>query len=173
MIEIIPTEDGLRIESHTPVDDSFVNKINNPVNKDRINAHLKDLKCEHHIEINNGPISVLVFSTYEKKTQKEFETMLKVIEVGHDSFIENVERMKEVINFEDDKATDQDEEQEKKLKAAAAVLKRFDETFEDDDTIIFGRPVTMFFEACGEISVAFMKELLDCYIDKHLQNDNK
>lgn len=91
--KIIPTEEGLLIESRTPVDNSFVNKINNPVNKDKINAHLKDMRCTHHIETDNsGSNSVLVFSTYEPMSEEDFARTIKVVKANHDSFIENVER---------------------------------------------------------------------------------
>ena len=165
-IKIIPTEDGLKIESRIPVDRSFVNKINNPLNKDRINAQLKDMRCTHHIEVQNGTTSVITFCTYEEKTKDEFDTMIKVISSGHDAFIENVTlRMVEVdATPQDPQDVDKNYENRKFVKK---VLDEWDETETRMGTagaVILGKDSTLeLVMPCGHISEKLLKQMFETW----------
>ena len=167
-IKIIPTEDGLEIESRIPVDQIFVNKINNPLNADRINAQLKDMRCKHHIEIEkDGIISVIVFCTYEEKTKDEFDTMIKVIASGHDAFIENVTlRMVEV-----DATPQHAEDVDDKYKDRKFVKEMLEEWEETDDrmgtagAIVLGKDSNLPFEVpCGRIREELFKQMFEAWL---------
>lgn len=171
-IKIIPTEDGLKIESRIPVDRSFVNKINNPLNKDRINAQLKDMRCTHRIEVQDGPTSVITFYTYEEKTKDEFDTMVKVISSGHDAFIENVSlRMVEVDatpqnpqdvdkNYENrkfvKKVLDEWDETETRMGTAGAVIMAHDSKID-------------FYFPCGNINEQLLRQMFEAWLQVHEQ----
>ena len=169
-IFIIPTEEGLLIESRIPVDVSFVNKINNDANKQKILSHLKDMKCQHHINQGDGsPVSVLSQTTYEHMSREQLETLIKVISANHDSFIENVEkRMVEDTPANIQEKKNEDEKDNKKLKATAELLKNL-EHFENDDriTLCYGKLLCIPF---AEIQIGFFKEIIDAFIDKQLEN---
>lgn len=166
-ISVIPTENGLSIESRIPVDQGFINKIENPENGQKIHAHLKDMHCEHYTEEDDcgTPISVLRQWLYEPMPIVRFETLIKIMRTNHDSFIENVNlRMKEVIEFSKDEKKNNEEDE--KLQAATEILKSIEE-MDDSAPVVFGTTVAIFLK-CG-----FLKEILDTYIDKHLSHGNK
>lgn len=166
-ISIIPTENGLSIESRIPVDQGFINKIENPENDQKIHEHLKYMHCQHKTEEDNHgtPISVLKQWVCEPMPIARFETLIKVMKANHDSFIENVNlRMKEVIEFS--KNETKNNEEDEKLQAATEILKSIEE-MDDSAPVVFGTTVAIFLK-CG-----FLKEILDTYIDKHLSHENK
>ena len=171
-ISVIPTGSGIIIESRIPVDQGFINKIENPENYQKIGEHLKDMHCEHYTEEDDcrTPISVLRQWLYEPMPIVRFETLIKVMRTNHDSFIENVNlRMKEVIQFSKDEKKNNEEDE--KLQAATEILKAIEE-MNDSDPIVFGTTVAIFMNAIGHVKCGFLKEILDTYIDKHLANEN-
>lgn len=170
-IFIVPTEKEATVESHIPVSISFVNKINNDANKDKIQAHLKDMRCQHCIlDGDNGPISVLSQTFMDEISSEQMETLIKVMSANHDSFIENVENRMEETKPEQDpdvEAGDQKKKDES-LKHAAELLKDL-EHFENDDDLIIVNECGFIGIGIGQIKVGFLKELVDAFIDKKLE----
>lgn len=174
-LSVIPTEEGLLLESRLPVSKEFVDKIENKENEQKIHAHLKDMYCEHHTEEDDHgtPISILEQWTYDPLSEEKFATMMKVMKANHDSFIENVNlRMKSPSTPATDALSPaQEDPKNKKLKAASEMLKSLEDV-DDDAPIIFGRPAAIFLDAFGQVRASFLKEILDAYIDKQIANEN-
>ena len=169
-IFVVPTEEGMTIRSCVPVNALFVNKINNDVNKKKIQDHLKDMRCQHCIlDGDNGPISVLSQTFIDEISAEQMETLIKVMSANHDSFIENVERRMEESKPENKDLVPGDQKKDESLKHAAELLKDL-EHFEDDIPIILcadkGFCIAV---GIGRIKAGFLKEMVDAFIDKKLE----
>ena len=165
-ILITPIDGVIKIESITGIDQASINKLNNPVNADRIHAHLKDICAKHEIVTSKNNVTE---SHLYRIVDNVDEQDIKGIKVQHNSFLEHVERMPEIeVNLpaeRDHKITDEDQ---KRLKAASEMLKKIDEEFEDDDILIIGDHIGPFFAGFCEVKVSFFKEIIDAYIDKKM-----
>lgn len=169
-IFIVPTKEGTTVKSCVPVSVSFVNKINNDANKEKIQNHLKDMRCQHCVlDGDNGPISVLSQTFIDEISAEQMETLIKVISANHDSFIENVEQRMEEPKPENQDLTpgDQTETRDESLKYAAELLKDI-EPFDNNDNLIIADRYGFVGIAVGQIKAGFLKEIIDAFIDKKL-----
>lgn len=169
-IFIVPTEEGTIVKSCVPVSVSFVNKINNDANKEKIQNHLKDMRCKHYVlDGDNGPISVLGQTFIDEISAEQMETLIKVMSANHDSFIENVEQRMEEPKLETQDLTpgDQTETRDESLKYAAELLKDI-ERFDNNDDLIIADTCGFVGIAVGQIKAGFLKEIIDAFIDKKL-----
>lgn len=179
-VKVIPTEIGVVLESTAIVEKSTINKLLNPVNADKIKAHLADINCEQEICLEKCNASkltphILRYTIYKECTATEFTKAMETIERNHIEFLENVNlRMPEVQPIEHQDApptSEQPSDNEKNLHAAAQILKDMEAIkMEDDDAVMIGTFSTIGFGiGIGVISAGFLREVLDCFIDKHLQ----
>jgi len=175
-VKVIPTEIGVVLESTFPVEQSTINKLNNPANATRIKNHLAEINCEQEIRANdNRTYHVLRTSFYKECTDKEFVTAIKTLERNHVEFLENVNlRMVEVQPVEHQDApptSEQPSDNDEKLKAAAEILKDMEMMkLEDDDAIVIGTISSIGIGlGISIVKVELIREALDCLIDKHLQ----
>lgn len=169
-IFIVPTEEGTTVKSCVPVSVSFVNKINNSANENKIQAHLKDMRCQHCIlDGDNGPMSVLSQTFVDEISSEQMETLIKVMSANHDSFIENVERRMEEPKPENQDLTpgDQTETRDESIKYAAELLKDL-ECFDNNDDLIIADTYGFVGIPVGQIKAGFLKEMIDAFIDKKL-----
>lgn len=167
-IFIVPTEEGTTVRSCVPVSVSFVNKINNDANKKKIQAHLKDMRCQHCIlDGDNGPISILSQTFIDEISAEQMETLIKVMSANHDSFIENVEQRMEEPKPENKHLESGDQKNDESLKRAAELLKDL-EHFENNDDLIIADTCGFIGIAIDQIKVGFLKEMIDAFIDKKL-----
>lgn len=180
-VKVIPTEMGIVLESSFPVEKSTINKLLNPVNADKIKAHLADINCEQEICLEKCNASgltphILRYTIYKECTAVEFTKAMKAIECNHIEFLENVNlRMPEVQPVEHQDAPPTSEQppvfDEEKLKAAAEILSDMEKMkMDDDDALIVGTfsPIGIGL-GIGIVKVGLIREALDCFIDKHLQ----
>lgn len=168
---ITPIDSVIKVESIVVIDKSLVNKLNNPVNADRIHNHLKDIHAEHEIAVTKDGTEE---SHLSRIVSAATEHDIKVIKSQHNSFLEHVYNMPEIefVNLaapHDDQKINEDDEM--KLKTASEMLKGIDEAFDDDETLIIGDHVGPFFMGFGEIKASFLKEIIDAYIDKKMNNN--
>lgn len=176
-VKVIPTEMGVVLESSFPVEQSTINKLNNPVNANKIKNHLAEIGCEQEIRVNDKKTDhVLKINIYRECTDKEFTTAMKSLERNHVEFLENVNlRMPEVQPVEHQDAPPTSEQppvfDEEKLKAAAEILSDMEKMkLDDDDALIIGTLSTIGIGfGVGVVKVELIREALDCFIDKHLQ----
>lgn len=163
---ITPIDSVIKVESIAVIDKSSVNKLNNPVNADRIHGHLKDIHAKHEIVVTKDGMEE---SHLSRIVSAVTEHDIKIIKSQHSSFLEHVYNMPEIeVNLPAEIAHQVNEEDEKHLKAASEMLKRIDEEFEDNDTLIIGDHIGPFFTGFCEVKVAFFKEIIDAYIDKKM-----
>lgn len=177
-VKVIPTEMGVVLESSFPVEQSTINKLNNPLNANKIKNHLAEIGCEQEIRVNDKKTDhVLKINIYRECTDKEFTTAMKSLERNHVEFLENVNlRMPEVqpVEHQQDAPSTSEEDKsfnEEMLKGAAEILKDMEMIkLEDDDALIIGTfsPIGIGL-GVGVVKVELIREALDCFIDKHLQ----
>lgn len=166
---ITPIDSVIKVESIAVIDKSSVNKLNNPVNADRIHNHLKDIHAEHEIVITKDGTEE---SHLSRIVSAVTEHDIKVIKSQHSSFLEHVYNMPEIeVNLVAASDDQKSKEQEEKLKGAAEFLKTLNEDCEGEDFIYLGiKLVGPFLGAIASVSIELLKEMVDCYIDKHINN---
>lgn len=176
-VKVIPTEIGVVLESTFQVEQSTINKLNNPANAIRIKDHLTEIGCEQEIRVNDKRTDhVLKINIYKECTDKEFITGMNSLERNHIEFLENVNlRMPEVqpVEHQDAHSTSKEDKtfNEEMLKDAAEILKDMETMkLEDDDVLIIGTfsPIGIGL-GVGVVKAGLIGEALDCFIDKYLQ----
>lgn len=167
---ITPIDSVIKVESIAVIDQASINKLNNPVNAERINNHLKDVHAKHEVIINKDNVTEShLYRIVDNVTEHD----IKVIKAQHSSFLEHVYNMPEieVVNLALHDNQQVNEDDEKKLKAVSEMLKGIDEAFNDNDILIIGDHTGPFFIGFSEIKVSFFKEIIDAYIDKKMNNN--
>lgn len=163
MVLITIVDGKTKIESIQQIDKVTVNKLENSVNSNRITAHLKDIHAQHEVIIGKDGAESHLFKVVDATTEHD----IKVIKSQHSSFLEHVEKMPEI----DAICPVKTKEQEEKLKSAAELLKTLNEDCEGEDFIYMGvKLIGPFLGAVCAVNSELLKEMVDCYIDKHINN---